>query len=82
MASTRSASSSATRRIEALVTYVLLFGGAFIICIPFFWMISTSLKEQMAVYLFPPQWIPDPIRWDNYLEAFRRAEFPARQPKF
>ena len=57
------------RQVESAVTYTLLFAGAFVICIPFFWMLSTSLKEQMAVYIFPPQWIPNPVRWQNYQEV-------------
>jgi multiple sugar transport system permease protein len=33
-------------------------------------MISTSLKSPGEVFLYPPQWIPDPIRWSNYAESW------------
>ena len=56
-------------RLEHFFTYLLLVLGMVVICIPFFWMISTSLKQQMDVYLFPPQWIPQPIQWDNYRQV-------------
>jgi ABC-type glycerol-3-phosphate transport system permease component len=40
--------------------------------VPFLWMISTSLKPSLKdVYTFPPQWIPSPIAWGNYLEAWK-----------
>lgn len=38
--------------------------------VPFFWMIATSLKEQAAVFAYPPQWIPNPVQLDNYFRAW------------
>jgi len=63
------------RLLAALSKYALLlfFGGFFIL--PWVWMISTSLKNPDELAVYPIIWIPDPIRWDNYIEAFRRAEF-------
>jgi ABC-type glycerol-3-phosphate transport system permease component len=40
---------------------------------PFYWLISTSLKTLQNVYVFPIQWWPDPIRWQNYAELFAFA---------
>ena len=39
--------------------------------LPFLWMLSSSLKEQYQVFSFPPQWIPKPFVWSNFLEAWR-----------
>lgn len=63
------------RVITTLLKYALLlfFGGFFVL--PWVWMISTSLKNPDELAVYPIIWIPDPVRWDNYLEAFRRAEF-------
>lgn len=36
-------------------------------------MVSTSLKNPVELSLYPPIWIPDPIRWDNYITAFREG---------
>jgi multiple sugar transport system permease protein len=55
--------------------FFLLFFASFFL-LPWAWMISTSLKNPEELAVYPIIWIPDPIRWDNYLEAFRRAEFP------
>ena len=38
--------------------------------VPFFWLVSSSLKEPFDIYSFPPQWIPDPILWQNYVDVF------------
>ena len=38
--------------------------------LPFAWMISTSFKHANLVYTIPPQWIPNPVDWDNYSELW------------
>jgi len=43
---------------------LILFGVTFIL--PFAWMVSTSLKQPGQAYLFPPQWIPNPLTLENY----------------
>ncbi|WP_371327867.1 carbohydrate ABC transporter permease [Demequina sp. NBRC 110051] len=51
-----------------------LFGilsiGAIFMAAPLVWMLSTSLKTKEAVYSLPPQWIPDPFVWENYIRVF------------
>jgi multiple sugar transport system permease protein len=51
------------------MTYVLLTLGAFLLMIPLVWMVSTSLKQPGDVLKFPPEWIPQPIVWRNYVSA-------------
>lgn len=60
-----------TRKI---LIYTLLLIGAAIIMIPFLWMLSTSLKSEAHIFDNPPQWIPDPLRVENYTEAWERLE--------
>jgi multiple sugar transport system permease protein len=36
---------------------------------PFLWMVSSSLKVETQVFIFPPQIIPNPIRFENYVQA-------------
>lgn len=38
--------------------------------VPFFWLISSSFKTPQNIYVFPPQWIPEPIHYRNYIEVF------------
>ncbi|HEV2527528.1 MAG TPA: carbohydrate ABC transporter permease [Thermomicrobiales bacterium] len=60
------ASGDARARAVALI---LLIVGAVIIMVPFFWMLSTALKDPSQVYAYPPVWIPDPIRPQNFRDA-------------
>jgi multiple sugar transport system permease protein len=53
------------------LTYVLLTIVSAIILMPFVWMLTTSLKDQTKIFLFPPQWIPSPIVWSNYSQVFK-----------
>jgi multiple sugar transport system permease protein len=39
--------------------------------LPFFWMVSTSLKTLEATMAFPPQFLPRHFEWRNYVEVFR-----------
>ena len=63
------------RALSRTVIYALILAGAAIFAIPFLWMISTSLKDQLDVFAFPPQLIPNPIRWQNYPEALLGQPF-------
>ncbi len=61
--------------LQALPAYALLTLVSLVITVPFFWMVSTSLKDYTKVFLFPPQWIPNPIAWDNYTLVFEQQPF-------
>ena len=52
-----------------LLTWVVLLIGAALMVMPFLWMISSSLKAEQAVFQYPPQLIPDPVMWNNYVES-------------
>lgn len=58
-----------------LIAYILLTFGAIVFGLPFFWMLSTSLKPIEDVFLLPIKWIPNPIKWNNYLEALTAVPF-------
>lgn len=60
---------------STIVKYLLLFFFAAFFVLPWVWMISTSLKNPDELAVYPIIWIPSPIRWDNYIQAFARAEF-------
>lgn len=55
--------------------YLLLLIGVSVVMVPFLWMISTSLKQESDLFSFPPEWIPDPIQWNNYIDAWRALPF-------
>jgi multiple sugar transport system permease protein len=62
-------------QLERVVVWTLLLVGALVMLLPFLWLVSTSLKEQRQIFVYPPQWIPNPIRWQNYPEALTSLPF-------
>lgn len=62
-------------RIRQATSYTLLTIGSILILIPVFWMISSALKPNYAIFVFPPQWIPNPIQWDNFVKAMTALPF-------
>jgi len=62
-------------RIYRLILYSLLLGGAAIMLLPFFWMLTTSFKTELETLRIPPQWIPSGFRWENYVKAWNAAPF-------
>jgi ABC-type glycerol-3-phosphate transport system permease component len=58
--------------IRAILLLVLIVGAA-INLIPFLWALSTSLKTNAEVFVYPPTWIPNPFQWSNYVDAYNRV---------
>ena len=58
-----------------LLIYAALVVGSVVMLVPLFWMISSSLKENYAVFSFPPVWIPQPPVWNNYPAALNFLPF-------
>ncbi|HWG84671.1 MAG TPA: carbohydrate ABC transporter permease [Deinococcales bacterium] len=55
------------------IALVILAGlGAFMV-FPALWMLSTALKGDAQV--FSEEWFPNPVRWQNFLDAWRLAPF-------
>lgn len=52
---------------------IAVFG--FVLALPFLWMLSTSLKPEGREFVYPPEWLPNPMRWDNYLTALTALPF-------
>jgi multiple sugar transport system permease protein len=43
--------------------------------VPFLWMVSTSLMDELEVFRFPPRLVPETLRWDNYAGALTARPF-------
>ncbi|HML68496.1 MAG TPA: carbohydrate ABC transporter permease [Clostridia bacterium] len=56
-----------------VAVFIILLLGAATMVMPFLWMISTSLKEANLVYVIPPQWIPSPAKWENYIKIWNSS---------
>ena len=55
--------------------YAGLSGLALVLALPLLWLVSTSFKTGAQTFLMPPKWIPEPVVWSNYPEAFRAVDF-------
>ncbi len=57
------------------VLVLFLVPTAILMLMPFVWMLSTSLKSAGAVFEYPPTFVPNPFRWDNYTRLFEVLPF-------
>ncbi len=57
------------------ILYLVLTIGAFIMLMPFLWMLSTSLKAPNEITMRTIKWIPETFRWENYRTAWNAAPF-------
>lgn len=56
--------------------HVVLIVGALSFILPFYWMLSTSLKGPEDLFRSPPGWWPENPRLDNYPDAWNAVPFP------
>jgi ABC-type glycerol-3-phosphate transport system permease component len=62
--------------VRNIIVYGLLILLSLIFIFPFVWMVLTALKPEHQIFLWPPQWIPDPVEWSNFLVAFQNPQLP------
>ena len=55
--------------------YIVLTALALGTLFPFLWALGTSFKTEENTIAIPPQWIPDPFRPQNYVEAWNMFPF-------
>jgi multiple sugar transport system permease protein len=64
------------RKLLRTAAWYLLAGlVSFALLLPFFWMISTSLKTQGALMALPVQWLPARLTFDSYVRVFELVPF-------
>ncbi|NMB01977.1 MAG: carbohydrate ABC transporter permease [Firmicutes bacterium] len=61
--------------VKQLLIHIILIALGVLMIVPFVWMISTSLKGYHEIFRYPPTWIPESFRWQNYIEAWNLAPF-------
>lgn len=60
---------------KRFITYTLLFAGMFIVFIPFWYMLITSLKPQAFIFEMPPRLWPHEATLQNYSAALGKDLF-------
>lgn len=64
-----------TQLAGKILIYTLLIGIGFMFGLPLLWLVSSSLKTIQQVNAYPPEWIPAPVQWTNFLEATTMIPF-------
>ena len=64
-----------SRLAERAALWAALLGIAVVMLVPFAWLVTSSLKSELAIFSYPPQWIPRPALWQNYVEAWQTKPF-------
>lgn len=65
----RSSKLSLTFAYFMLALITVLFIG------PFLWLIRSSLMDLSQIFTMPPEWIPRPVRWENFGRALTVLPF-------
>jgi len=55
-----------------MLAYLALIAVSIGMIVPYIWMLSSSFKLNKDVFTFPMVWIPDNIRWQNYVDIWTR----------
>jgi len=71
---TRSLRRAATA-VAAALNYAGMLALVLVFALPFFWMLSTSLKTLPETMIFPPAWIPSSPQWENFAHAWTSGPF-------
>jgi len=71
----RLASMSRRRIAGRILAHAVLIGIGVFYLMPLVWLISTSLKATRQIFVYPPEWIPNPVIWRNYVDMFTYAPF-------
>ena len=74
-AAQRSSRFSVNSTLVSFIKYVLLLVLGFTFALPFIWMLSSALKDDPQVFTIPPIWIPSPMFWENFPNAWTKYDF-------
>ncbi len=62
-------------RIKQGLIYMILIVISVVFLIPFIWLVRSSLMDLKQIFIIPPEWIPNPVKWDNYPNALTYIPF-------
>jgi multiple sugar transport system permease protein len=69
----------ASRRLAVLLVralvLLLLLALTVMFIIPFYWLLSTAVKPDSEIFVFPPVWLPSPVQWSNLSNAINFFPF-------
>jgi len=64
------------RKIGDIVLFLIAVAVAFIMIVPFLWMLSASFKLKSEIFSVPIKWIPETFHLVNYHTIMEEISFP------
>ena len=61
---------------QRIFIYLLLFVGAVLVALPFFWLVRSSLMVEGDHFVWPPIIWPQTVVWQNYVDIFQISYIP------
>jgi len=61
--------------LQRALAHLLLLTFSTMFIIPFLWLLSTSVKPESQIFVWPPVWIPQPITFEHYVNGLRFLPF-------
>jgi multiple sugar transport system permease protein len=65
----------ANRRVHNTIRYIIILVFCIPMILPLFWMLTTALKDNAAVFSVPPEWIPKVFMWENFTKGLEQVQF-------
>lgn len=56
--------------IWLVLVHLFLIFVAMMLLLPFYWLVTSSLKPEPDLFIYPPKWLPNPATLDNFRRAF------------
>lgn len=63
------------RSVYSIATYAVLIAAVVVALLPFGYVVSTSMKSTMALFAYPPDWLPDKATMANYRNLIDKYPF-------
>ncbi|HVC81571.1 MAG TPA: carbohydrate ABC transporter permease [Chloroflexota bacterium] len=63
---------TARQRAWRIAIWLLLVAGALLVSLPFIYMVVSSVETNEQIGALTPQFIPNPIQWDNYATVWQQ----------
>lgn len=63
------------RTIRAILRHVLVYGVAFVILLPFLWVVVSAFKSESELLRYPPTLLPEVWTTENFRQFFSATSF-------
>lgn len=65
---------SPAKIVGTIIGYLGMLVVSIFTLLPFFWMITSSLKSNNEIYSIPIKWFPSTWHWENYIHIWTQAD--------